>query len=238
MMKMVKKISQTRRGFTIIELMIAISILSIILLMVTFVLMNIGELYAKGINVANVQNDTRNIIQNITTSIQYSGTQMQTGSSVVSMITPTGSTNVKLNAICFGDIRFTYATGFDNLPHVLWKDTMAGQGTCEPLDISLSTPICDPSGTGYTTACLPSVFGSGSELVGPHMHLASLNVIPYPFTNNLYFIRVGLVYGSQDLLVGGGTSTVNGNYTCNSTIGQQFCATSTLSTVAMERISQ
>ena len=237
MMRPIKKLSQTSNGFTIIELMIAISILSIILLMVTFVLMNIGELYTKGINVANVQDDTRNIIQNITTSIQYSGTQMQTGSSSVNDVTTTGSVNVTLHAICFGDVRFSYVTGFYSLPHVLWKDIMAGQGTCEPLDIFMSTPECDPFGTGYTTACLPSVTGSGSEMVGPHMHLASLDVQPYPFTNNLYFIRVGLIYGSQDL-ISQRTPFQHGNYICSSRIGQQFCATSTLSTVAMERISQ
>ena len=42
--------SKDKSGFTILELMIAISILSIILLLSTYVLMGVGKLYSKGVN--------------------------------------------------------------------------------------------------------------------------------------------------------------------------------------------
>lgn len=194
--------------------------------------MNIGALYTKGVNLATVQNDNRNIIQNLTTSVQYSGVQMS-GPSTASY--NYGGVNIPVQAICFGDIRFSYILGFYSIPHVLWKDIMTGQGSCEPLNIGLSSPVC-----GGPVGCLGSVPGSGSELVGPHMHLASLTVGALHFTNNLYSIEVGLAYGSKDLFKQSSGNYVmnNGNYICNNTTGQQFCATSTLSTVAMERVNQ
>ena len=213
---------KTQAGFTIIELMIAISILSIILLITTVVLMNVGALYAKGVNIDTVQNDNRNIIQNIATSIQYSGVQM-TGSST------TQFNSIPMSAVCFGDVRFSYVVGFYNTPHTLWKDVMDGQGSCEPLNLDASNPSC--SGV---QGCLASVAGSGSELVGPHMHLTIMNIQQEPFSNSLYNIQVGLVYGSKDLFV----TNKNGDYVCKTSSGQQFCATSTLSTVAMERVNQ
>lgn len=66
------QIKHLEQGFTIVELMIALSVLSVILLMSTIVMINIGGLYDKGVTSANLQNASRNIVADITSGIQFS----------------------------------------------------------------------------------------------------------------------------------------------------------------------
>src|SRR5579884_1902974 len=68
-----RKIKNHQGGFTIVELMIALSILSTILIVSTAVLMQIGSIYTKGVNEANVQNATRTIVADLTATLQFSG---------------------------------------------------------------------------------------------------------------------------------------------------------------------
>src|SRR3990172_9120101 len=60
-------------GFTIVELMIATTIFSVILLIVTFGMLQIGRTYYKGITLTKTQNAARSIIDTISQDIQFSG---------------------------------------------------------------------------------------------------------------------------------------------------------------------
>jgi len=221
-------------GFTIIELMIAISVLAVLLLMSTVVMMGIGSLYSKGIDMTNVQNVSRNVIQDLTSTVQFSGQNMLGPNTYTYSV---NGNNINVTAICFGATRYSYVIGFppnNNVvwPHIIWKDTMDGQNSCSPLDIGESTPSCDANHT-----CLPSVSGSGSEMIGSNMHLAYLTVKPY--NQQLYSIQIGLVYGFKDMFKTASNSNnlatdSQGNYICSNTA--QYCAVSSLSTLATEMV--
>ena len=225
-------------GFTVMELMIAISVLAIILLISSMVLVGIGNLYSKGADLANVQDTSRNIIENATSAVQFSGTQLNNGvsSAAISYDYSYNGVNVPVYAYCFGQTRYSFVTGFNlpaGWPHTLWLDQMLTQGNCSPLNISQATPTC----TG-NASCVDSQSGSGSELIGTNMHLATFSIVEY--NPQLYGISVGLVFGAKDMFVSNaiGPVLINGNYRCSNAAGQQYCAASYLTTFATERLNQ
>jgi len=59
-------------GFTIIELLVATLVFSIVLVVVLAAFVQISRLYYKGVSMANTQNDTRIITQDLENDIQYS----------------------------------------------------------------------------------------------------------------------------------------------------------------------
>jgi prepilin-type N-terminal cleavage/methylation domain-containing protein len=232
-----------KAGFTIMELMIAVTIFSLLLLLSTEVLIGIAKIYDKGVNMSNTQDVARNIIQSLSSSLQYSGQQVEYSNANYFI----NGQPVNIEAICIGDTRYSYLTGFPGTGttwrHFLWKDIMANPGTCWPLDIvNDATPSCDNFAADI---CSNSVAGSGGEMLGSNMHLAYLSVEPATSGSGsqLYKIGVGIAYGLEDLFI---ANTPNSppaynssihNYMCNSGSGQQFCTTSNLYTLASERIN-
>lgn len=210
--------------------MIAISILAIILVISTVVLMGIGDYYTKGNNITNVQNDTRNITDELSSDIEFSGTSM-----VLPSTNPVSYGVAKVYAVCFGDIRYSYVIGLNsNIQHSLWRDKMVSDGNCYPLNLTEPTPSCDGN-----TSCPASVSGTGSDLISSNMHLAKFQVTPVTADNNLYSIQLDIALGENGDFVtsGAGLKTdINGNYICKNQIGQQFCATSSLSTMVTRRV--
>jgi len=223
--------SNNNGGFTIIELMIAICILAILLLVSSVVMTSIGSIYSKGIDMTNVQNDSRNIVQDLTSTIQFSGQPLKHHSHLYPGLGPVYS-------ICFGSTRYSYFLGFppsgiQNV-QIIWKDTMSGTSSCFPLNVSQNPPACPTSGI---TRCLHSIAGTGSELVGSNMHLANLSITAY--NQQLYSIKIGLAYGLEDMFEtnsSGNPKISNGNYVCGDQPGQKYCATSSLSTLADDRV--
>ncbi len=226
-----------KAGFTVMELMIAISVLAIILLISSTVLVGIGNLYSKGNNLANVQDTTRNIVESVVSAVQFSGTLLNNGAST-NPITYTYATtygNVPVSAYCFGQNRYSFVTNPnlpDGWPHILWLDKISSTGSCEPLNLSQPNPTC----TDGTYNCTQP--GSGSDLIGPNMHLATFDITQY--NPKLYGINVGVAFGAIDMFVSNnnGPVLINGNYQCSNSAGQQYCATSYLGTFAAERLTQ
>jgi prepilin-type N-terminal cleavage/methylation domain-containing protein len=148
-------------GFTIIELIIATAVLSIMLVLVTVLMINIGNLYYKGINQSRVQDSVRNITDSI-------GDQLKLSDKVPQQAT--SSTDGHTHAYCIGDKRYTYvlgvqighggldATGHETNPaykHVLWQDTNPSPGTCfidatnspKPVDLTQTSASSNNNGT-------------------------------------------------------------------------------------------
>ncbi len=67
------KYRKQEHGFTIIELMIATTVFSVVLLICSFAMLQIGRTYYKGITMARTQTTARSIIDEISQSIQFSG---------------------------------------------------------------------------------------------------------------------------------------------------------------------
>ena len=115
--------ARTENGFTIVELMIALTVLSTILLISTTVFIQIGRLYTKGINSADLQNAARTVVTDLSSSVQLSGSQppgCAAGDTACGCTPATFYVNkapsqvdsgVTLNevyAFCVGKIRYTY----------------------------------------------------------------------------------------------------------------------------------
>jgi len=202
------------RGFTIVELMISITVLSVVLLLCSAGIARIGQVYYKGIISASTQQTSRNISDDIARSIQFSGGEIVTAP----------------NVICIGELRYTYVLNAQshktitdpalNLSrHVLWRDTNPSLPACIP--VNLSAPIPSPT---------------GSDMVGEHMRLTQLDVVPSG-TAGLYSVNTVLMYGDNEVI--DMTPPAQRDWFCKNSGGfiiGSFCARSEQSTVVGKRL--
>lgn len=93
---------QPSAGFTIVELMIATTVFSFVLLLCTFGLTRIGQTYYRGVTASRTQAAARTISDNIVQSIRFGGT-----SSTISTAGAVGS----VQTTCVGRGRYVYIQG-------------------------------------------------------------------------------------------------------------------------------
>ena len=219
-------------GFTIVELMIALSVLSALLVMSTVIMMQLGRLYTKGVNEADTQNTSRNIMNDLSSQLQLSGN--------TPILDPGNSNGV----ICLGTQRYTYSLNNevtdDPTSHALWRDTTSGNGSCTAVDLHAQAPQDTQSKAG-----------SGVEMIPLHMRLLALSIVAN--SNNTYGISVTVAYGDDDLMANTNVSGDNtetdpaahhhnlglpGTVLCKGQTGQEFCSVSSLSITVAQRIVQ
>ena len=169
-----------QKAFTIVELMIATTILSTILILVTVMMVGIGNLFYKGVNQARVQDDVRTISDDVSQHLQLSD------SPPLASVSGDGT-----GVYCIGDTRYTYVLnqqiGSAN-PHVLWRDSNPTPGSCAATDGFLNNTTPSPDGT---------------ELIAPNSRLTYFNIsLSSPYT-----ISIGVAYGDDDLLNLAGLNT-------------------------------
>lgn len=70
---MKKSSNSNQRGFTILELMIATAVFSVLLAVCMAAFLQIGRMFVKGVNISLTQEDSRNIIDSISNDIRFSG---------------------------------------------------------------------------------------------------------------------------------------------------------------------
>lgn len=214
-----KHLSKKQGGFTIVELMIATSVLSVILLLVTSMMIGIGNLFTKGENQARVQDNVRSITDDLTYHLQMS-TSIVSYPNVYNF--NAGSNHYIINVYCFDSTRYTYVLGYQigaSIPgspkHVLWRDNPSS---------------CDGSSWADLTAAQPSA--NGTELIAPNSRLTD-----FSFTgSNPYHVSVGVAYGDDDLLTNVTPNTPSPNAMCKGSVGDQFCSTSSLATTVAQRL--
>jgi len=202
---------ENEEGFTIIELLIATSILSVILVMASVMMTGIGRLYNKGISQSKIQSATRNITDDVSQRLQLDA-----------QLSPQPTEVGGYNAYCIGETRYLYIIGKqlgdgndgDGTPKVkpvLWRDKTPAGGC------SSSNP--DPSGV---------------ELVPTNARLIDFTITP----TSPYQISIGLAYGDIDLLnVTPDNPNFNINTTCKGSNSTEYCATAKLTTSATRRIT-
>lgn len=212
------------KGFTIIELLVATTVFSVLLLVVTVGILQISRVYYRGITEANTQDTTRRVSDIISQSIQFSG-----GAIVTTTSSPNPGTPYQF---CLGNEQFSYTTGYqvsdDPNPslaqshHALVQRTLAGCSSgSAPQDVRQESIV-------------------GRELLDPRMRLAKLNVIQQ--SPGLYRVEVRVVYGDDDLLYSPSdpdnpAGATRSDATCRATSeGTQFCAASELSTIVRKRV--
>ncbi|MBI1856818.1 type II secretion system protein [Candidatus Saccharibacteria bacterium] len=202
-------------GFTIIELLIATLVFSVILLLATSGLLQIGRLYNKGVINSRTQEVARTIMEDISQSIQFNGGNV-TPAIMSSGVAPNTSTG-----FCIGQRRYSMILGKEmadtSTSHGLVADTITSSCTTSVAALDLSQT--SPPGAN-----------NPREFLAPFMRIAYLDVTSYG--NNLYRISLRLAYGDDDLL----TSLTGYTAQCKDEDGTQFCSTAELSTIIQKRV--
>lgn len=222
-MSLNQRIKKSQNGFTIVELMIATTVMSVILLLATGVFTHLGSDYAKGIQMVRTQNSARNILDQLSQQLQFSSDPFTSGSSGA------------YRALCIGTTRYSYivnkqeGTASNQSVHVLWQDTMPLGSPCLPLNVSVSPP-------STSTGAAAGNPGTGKELVPDHMRLTGFCAVDGG--NNEFNANIWLVYGDDDLLgPSSGSDGCGGTHRyCLGGAGEQFCALSELQTTVARRI--
>ena len=96
---------KNNKGFTILELLISTTVFSVILLLCTFGLVQVGRNYYRGATITRTQNVARSVMSTLTQSIQFSGSDA-TGTlpAVGTLAAPPPVSG----AFCIGSLRYKY----------------------------------------------------------------------------------------------------------------------------------
>lgn len=201
------------RGFTIIELMIATLIFSVILTVITMGVMSFTNNYYRGVNNSTTQNTTRTILDTISQAIQF-------GSAPVYLPIPVN------NYFCAGGYSFTYDKG------VLYTETSQMGLYMAPMGALCSATTIPPTGGTQLLGKNLRLTNLEVKSVGVNLYSVTVSIAmgPYDLLCSPSLYPAGC-NGSPTVF----WSTAN-DVTCRSTVGSQLCATSTLTTVVEKRI--
>jgi prepilin-type N-terminal cleavage/methylation domain-containing protein len=211
-------------GFTIIELLIATLVFSVVLVVITVGIIQIAHVYYKGVIEGNTQSAARSILDTVSQGIQFSGGDV-TGAA--GSVTPGNS-----YSFCVGNQQYSYTLGYqvEDSPnsakyqsyHALVQNNLAG---------------CIGSAAQNVRAATVN----GREMIGSHMRLSNIIVTPIAGTSN-YRVLVRVVYGDDDLLYSPSaptspTGSTRPDAVCAVVrVGSQFCAVAELNTVVQKRV--
>lgn len=213
-------------GFTIIELMIATLVFSLIILLLSFGVIDITKVYYKGITQSDTQNTARNVASDISQALQFNGQFTQ--------LSPNGTTR----SFCIGTTQYSYRLGYQLTGS---SSPAATQTRYALLESDTGCPTAIVGCPGVPDLSAGTCIATGSkELLGQNMRLSNLTVAqPDPNTEpSLYKIDVRVVYGDDDLLYSPSGNSQGSQATdanCRGTAGEQFCAVSELVTTVQQR---
>lgn len=236
-----KKLYKSTSGFTIIELLIATMVFSVVLLTISSAIIQIGRLYYKSITSSRTQAAARTIMTDISDAIQFNdGEVVGTTDPFALARTPDNGSR----GVCVAGRHYSYRlrqqrSDQTNLHAVVAQKT---NGECNALQAQ-----------NMNLASL-----NGSELLGDKMRLDRLVVEQIPGDASSYKVSVRVVYGDNDLLCDPDVTAISSPAHCsaeqgmtemqvmNSTAirlncknvrsGTQFCAASELSTIVKRRL--
>lgn len=220
-----KNIAGHQKGFTVIELLIATTVFSLVMLLAVASVLQITRMYYRGVTQARVQEAARTIIDEIGESYRLSQEDISNinlvggGPDIVPADPDTGF-------FCLGSKRYTFAidrqlkespaASTRQKRHVMWVDKPAG-GCLAAADLSLAQPSVD-----------------GREVLSENMRLTRFDITNTGWGGgpDTYRFTIGVAYGDDDLLVTDGPTK-----TCKSALtGGEFCATSQLSVTVTKRL--
>lgn len=228
-------------GFTIVELMIATVVFSMVMMVIVYGVLSFSHDYYGGVNASITQNTARNIINSVSQSIEFSGMP------ITPLSAPSGQGAEAY--LCAGGSTYAYN----------WGTMYNGSISTSNLGLYEITGFCKmPSASDLAKA---EKNGTGKELLAPNMRVTVLTVTG-DSTGRLYTVTLGIAYGDSDLLCnqskagqGGCTSndpqnlpgkvvTTNpsnikdvSDVECRNASGFQFCAHAGLSTTVALRVA-
>lgn len=216
----------SQKGFTIIELMVAIIVFSAVLMLCAYAILHVGRMYHKGTLVNAVQDASRRLGDDVVQAIQFGA-----GSNSIAFIRNPATTQtfgvapntVEVNAICIGEIRYSYAVNgaknINGVRNVAWKDRVsADYAECAPQDLTQQTPSVN-----------------GEDMLGDTMRIPVFEVVEIGTASLQRTIRVRLViaYGRDTGLF---EPTPPFQICRGVNASGQFCATANYETLATKRL--
>jgi len=210
------------QGFTIVELLIATAVFTVVLLVAQTSFVRIGHLFYKGVSITQTQDVMDHLFQDISGNFQAAA---NVGGSQ-------DSSSGGYDYYCIGGTRYTYRinheitdTGStDHSPSGnfgILKDTLPGStGAC-------ATPCAD---TGAGTCPSGTVkLNNPVELLGDKMRVEKFDINQSTTTSNLYNISIVIAYGNDDTLTYSNPSDYS-TVSCQGDVQNNFCAVSRINT--------
>lgn len=201
-------------GFTIVELLIASAVFSVVLLVALAGFLQIGRMFHKGTSQAATQDVAKQIMNDISDSLQNAAS-----------VTTTKS-HEDFQYMCIGNTRYTFKIGraikttetnfSANDKFGLVKDKLPGSNACARPCPETPAP-CDDGETRWQ---------SPIEMLGNNMRVQALSVQPNPsISPDYYTVNLVVAYGDDDLLELANSSDP-ASIRCKGTTRQnmQFCA--------------
>jgi len=155
------------KGFTIIELMIATAVFSVVLLLCATALITIGNMYRRGITSSAAQETARNIMSILQNDIQYSGGEYS---------------KIDDNAFCVGNNRYVLrptnpaSNGFDSFTSEFVNDCKTTRTATPGADkkellgknMRLLEPVASQSAGSNSVQLTVNVAFGDSDLLSPN----------------------------------------------------------------------
>lgn len=211
----------SRGGFTIIELMIATAVFSVVLLLCTYAVLSIGRAYYRGVITTRTQETARGIMEEITDSIRFGGAE------VTKLEDHDG-----VEAFCIGQLQFSYRldTQLVERPSVGGDKRPEDEPAPEP-ETGTAYKVFNKHKPCYGLADVSAMDKSGTELLRLRMRLDKLSIDAVPGSPGIYKVVVRVIHGEKDLLEG-----ATGEQVCKQErAGSEYCAVSELSTIVERR---
>lgn len=247
------RLHKDQKGFTIIELMISTVVFSAIMLICLQGMVQVSRAYYKGLTQSRSQEAARLLLDEISSTIQLSGSAVtftnpvNTGPTIA-----VGSMDDGVGVLCAGNVKYTYVLDrkvVDGTTNDSLKETrnaiIAEEESCSdtPIPGDLSADATNPT----------------RSLLGENMRLTKFNVTRVQpnasITDEiksgaqLWQIELSIAYGDQDLLATdneddpySGTyiddfGNTNTRVLCKPGTGAEFCSIVEMSTIIMRRIA-
>lgn len=229
-MKLSNKLKK-QSGFTIIELMIATTIFSLVLMICLAGVMQVTKMYYRAVTQNKTREVARSIADEIGESIRFSNQQILLGKNVVTgpQINNLGANDT--GYFCIGEKRYSFAidrqvksspvVNTKQKLHALWVDNGCVGSPVTAVDLN-DTDLLTKS--------------NGRDLVPENMRLYNLSVAVVDPVANTYKITVGVAYGDDDLLEPNPSTNPTELSCSGSFVGTEFCATSDFAVTIQKRL--
>lgn len=231
------KSRQKPRGFTLVELMIATSIFSLVLLVGLNGFFQIGKIYYKGVITTQTQATAQKVMDDMTFGLQFAAN---------AIVPPTPAGGANQGYMCIGGTRYTY--------FLYHQVDLTQENPTDPTKNAFGL-LRDSGGCGDPFAPSAQLLNP-NEMLGSKMRLSELCLLPvqgnsnYPDTtnclppasscsggtpgspclNNLYLALVKVAFGDDNIF--SGTSYSTSSPTCNQTLtNSQYCSVANLQAV-------
>lgn len=222
-------------GFTIVELMIATIVFSVIMLLAAGVVIRFTSNFQRGVTQTTTQNAARSIIDLVSQQLQFTGSTNGFG-----RLTANGTSK----GYCILGVQYSYVLGrqLGNQTGQTRQALIEREGTGD--------------GCGGNAQDISGGSAVGKELLAQNMRILTFDIDTDTTDTDLYKMKIKLAYGDDDLFCvsdattgpascGSKESLTNvagldeaslAKLQCKNQTGSQFCAVSELSTTVQRRL--